>query len=235
MLTDPFRVVIALSRKTFAVSVLLLTGRLGAPSLQGEALAFDLDPKQTTITFTLGAFLHTVHGTFRLKYGEVRFDPETGRSSGEVVVDLTTGATGNSSRDRKMHEEVLESQRFPEAVFSFDRVEGHFSLQGESEGDLHGRIRIHGTERELVVHVRAQVKDGEAKAAGRFEIPYVKWGMKDPSTALLSVKDRVTVEVRTTLLRAVRTSRRTGQGTKSDADHIRNRQIPGNHPHPLCR
>src|SRR5262249_43180292 len=97
-------------------------------------------------------------------------------------------------------------------VFSFDRVEGHFSLQGESEGDLHGRIRIHGTERELVVHVRAQVKDGEATAAGRFEIPYVKWGMKDPSTALLSVKHRVTVEGRTTLLRAVRTSRRTRAG-----------------------
>jgi polyisoprenoid-binding protein YceI len=166
-------------------------------SLRGETVAFELDPQQTTVTFSLGAFLHTVHGSFKLKRGTIRFDTETGQASGEIVVDLTSGATGNTSRDRKMHEEVLESQRYPEAVFSPERVEGHPSLQGESRAELHGRMEIHGAKQEVVIHIRAQGKDGRATATAAFDVPYVKWGMKDPSTALLGVKDTVAVEVRT--------------------------------------
>jgi polyisoprenoid-binding protein YceI len=164
--------------------------------LQGERLSFELDPQQSTVTFTLGAFLHTVRGTLRIKHGMVRLDTETGEATGEVVVDLGSGVTGNSSRDRKMHEEVLESPRYPEAVFTLERIEGHPSLQGESEVAVRGKMRIHGGEHELVVPVHVQLKDRQATATARFEIPYVKWGMKDPSTALLSVKDCVAVEVR---------------------------------------
>ena len=178
------------------VLLLLLACGLAPATLRGERLSFELEPEQSTVTFTLGAFLHTVHGTLRLKHGTVRFDTETGEATGEVVVDLTSGATGNSSRDRKMHEEVLESPRYPEAVFTLERVEGRPSLEGESDVKLHGKMRIHGSEHELVIPVRVQSKDREATATARFEIPYVKWGMKDPSTALLSVKDRVAVEVR---------------------------------------
>jgi polyisoprenoid-binding protein YceI len=187
-----------LSGRTLGRSLLLLLLACGlAPTtLSGERLSFELDPQQSTVTFTLGAFLHTVRGTLRVKHGTVRFDTETGEATGEVVVDLTSGVTGNSSRDRKMHDEVLESQRYPEAVFTLERFEGHPSLQGESEVAVRGRMKIHGGEHELVVPVRAQLKDRQVTATTRFEVPYVKWGMKDPGTALLSVKDRVVVEVR---------------------------------------
>jgi polyisoprenoid-binding protein YceI len=174
----------------------LLACGLAPTTLRGERLSIELDPQQSTVTFTLGAFLHTVRGTFRVKHGTVRFDTETGEATGEVVVDLTSGDTGNSSRDRKMREDVLESPRYPEAVFTLERIEGHPSLQGESQLAIHGKMKIHGGEHELVIPVRVQSGDHEATATARFEIPYVKWGMKDPSTALLSVKDRVAVEVR---------------------------------------
>jgi len=188
-----------LSRRTLGrfVLFLLLACGLGPATLRGERLSIELDPQQSTVTFTLGAFLHTVRGTFRVKHGTVRFDTETGEATGEVVVDLTSGDTGNSSRDRKMKEEVLESPRYPEAVFTLERIEGHPSLQGESEVAIGGKMKIHGGEHELVIPVRIQARGREATATARFEIPYVKWGMKDPSTALLSVKDRVAVEVRT--------------------------------------
>lgn len=186
------------SGRTFGrfVLLLLVAGGLAPATLRGERLSIELDPQQSTVTFTLGAFLHTVRGTFRVKHGTVRFDTETGEATGEVVVDLTSGDTGNSSRDRKMKEDVLESPRYPEAVFTVERIEGHPSLQGDSEVAIRGKMKIHGGEHELVIPVRIQAGDREATATGRFEIPYVKWGMKDPSTALLSVKDRVVVEVR---------------------------------------
>src|SRR5207253_4296277 len=77
--------------------LLLLACGLAPATLRGERLSIELDPQQSTVTFTLGAFLHTVRGTFRVKHGTVRFDTETGEATGEVVVDLGSGVTGNSS------------------------------------------------------------------------------------------------------------------------------------------
>ena len=75
---------------------------LAAPLLAQE-VTVELDPAQTHIAFTLSDVLHTVHGTFKLKNGTVRFDPATGAASGLVVVDTTSGDSGSQARDRKMH------------------------------------------------------------------------------------------------------------------------------------
>ena len=50
-------------------------------------------------------------------------------------------------RDRKMHKEVLESERYPEISFRPDRVEGPVASQGKSSVKVHGMFRIHGVDR----------------------------------------------------------------------------------------
>ena len=50
-------------------------------------LRVELAPESTKINWTLGDVLHTVHGTFQLKCGDIRFDTDTGKASGAVVVD----------------------------------------------------------------------------------------------------------------------------------------------------
>jgi hypothetical protein len=52
--------------------------------------------------------------------------------------------SGDGERDHSMHRDVLESARFPEAVFSPDRVTGQLALTGESEVAVHRVMRIHG-------------------------------------------------------------------------------------------
>ena len=47
----------------------------------------ELDAAQTRVEFTLGATMHTVRGSFRLKQGVIRFDPLTGKASGALVID----------------------------------------------------------------------------------------------------------------------------------------------------
>ena len=42
---------------------------LAASAVAAQDATFHLDPQHTTINFTLGDVLHTVHGTFRLKEG----------------------------------------------------------------------------------------------------------------------------------------------------------------------
>jgi polyisoprenoid-binding protein YceI len=155
----------------------------------------ELDPARTTITFTLADVLHTVHGTFKLKRGSIMFDSATGKASGEIVVDVASGNSGSGTRDKRMHKEILESARFPEAVFTADRVNGELSPRGASELDVHGAFQIHGASHEMTFHFRTDVNGSEVSSSTGFTIPYVQWGMKSPSNFLLRVSDKVEMSI----------------------------------------
>ena len=86
-----------------AVSIAVVLGSfffLASRSSQAQQATFDLDPAKTTVTFTLGDVLHTVHGTFKAKTGHVTFDLASGAASGGFVIDATSGDSGNHTRDR---------------------------------------------------------------------------------------------------------------------------------------
>lgn len=153
-----------------------------------------LDPAKTSASITLNATLHTVHGKFILRRGELRFDPVSGTVSGEIVFDATSGKTANDGRDHKMHTDVLESAKFPDISFRPDRVEGKVSDSGTSTVQVHGQFGIHGTEHEVTVPVEVRFERDHWKASTHFEVPYVKWGMKNPSNLFLHVGDSVEVE-----------------------------------------
>ena len=89
-----------------------------APALRAQDSVITLDPATTEIDFTLAATLHTVHGTFKLKSGQIQWDSSTGRASGSIVIDATSGNTDNASRDKNMHTDILESVKFPEITFT---------------------------------------------------------------------------------------------------------------------
>jgi len=162
-------------------------------------LSLDLDPAKTDIQFTLHDVLHTVHGTFRLKRGSVHYDPDSGKVSGAIVVDVSSGASGNITRDRRMQKEVLESERYPEAIFTPDRVDGKLAPEGPSQIAVHGVFNIHGADHELVLHFQVERAAGRYIASTHFTIPYVQWGMKDPSNFLLKVDKTVDMEIKTTI------------------------------------
>jgi hypothetical protein len=94
-----------------ALPVLVALPQHAAPQTASGTLVFAVDPAQSTVHWTLGSSLHTVHGTFALKRGSFRVDPATSKAGGEIVVDATSGKSGNDGRDRKMHKDVLESAR----------------------------------------------------------------------------------------------------------------------------
>ena len=54
---------------------LLFLALTALPGLAREVVV-TLDPAKSTVQFTLGDVLHTVHGTFKIKSGEVRYDPD---------------------------------------------------------------------------------------------------------------------------------------------------------------
>ena len=152
-------------------------------------------PGKATVKFTLGASLHTVHGSFAMKSGTVRFDPATQKVSGEIFIDTTSGQSGNDGRDKKIHKEVLESARYPDIGFRPDRVEGQFAANGASTLQVHGIFAVHGAEHEITIPVQVSMSPGHWSAASHFAVPYVKWGMKNPSTFILRVDQSVDIDV----------------------------------------
>ena len=165
-----------------------------APAATAETI-LALDPAQSTVHWTVDSSLHTVHGTFNIKSGRVHFDPRTGKAGGEVVVFATSGESGSDKRDARMHKEILESARYPEVVFRPSQVEGEVLPSGACDIKLHGTFSIHGADHELVAPVHAELTADHWKGNATFEVPYVAWGIKDPSNFLLKVKKVVNVEI----------------------------------------
>ena len=161
-------------------------------------LRVELAPESTKINWTLGDVLHTVHGTFQLKCGDIRFDTDTGKASGAVVVDAASGESGNGSRDSRMHKNVLESAKYSEMSFAPDRVEGNLNLSGKSSVKLHGTMKIRGVAHEITAPPEVSIQDGRINADIKLDVPYVAWGIKDPSTFLLKVSKSVAVEMQAT-------------------------------------
>jgi polyisoprenoid-binding protein YceI len=177
---------------------LLLNAALVATFSQAATaaeIALELNPAQTHVAWTLGDVLHTVHGTFKLTRGTIRFDPATGQASGEMIVDAASGESGSSARDGRMHKNILESAKYPAITFKPDRIEGAVNLEGDSQVQLHGSFGIHGAEHELTVPAKVHFSNSQMSAPIDFLVPYVKWGMKNPSTLFLKVKDTVDIEV----------------------------------------
>ncbi len=166
-----------------------------SPAFPAGPVRVEINAAQSTVRFTLGALLHTVHGTFKVKTGSIRFDPVSGQASGQIAVNLRSGETGDDARDRQMHENVLQSSQFPEAVFSPDRVKGRIASSGDSQIEVHGSMRIHGGEHDITIPVKVSLQKDRVTATAKFVVPYVAWGLKDPSNLVLRVDKTVNVEV----------------------------------------
>jgi polyisoprenoid-binding protein YceI len=168
---------------------------LSALPLSAEKLTFELDPGKTSVQFTFGATLHTVNGSLRAESGTVQVDTETGRANGWIVLDATSAQTGNSRRDFKMHEKILESRRYPDMVFQVERISGALQRTGRSEVQLHGGLEMHGTRRPIALPATVLVEGDQVRATAYLTVPYLEWGLSDPSFFILRVAKEVRVVV----------------------------------------
>ena len=157
-------------------------------------LRFRLEPSASHIRFTLGATLHTVHGTARLRRGEVVLE-RSGALSGEILVDARSLETGNARRDLTMHTKVLESERHTEILLRVTGLAGTIPRRGDSEVTLEGDLVLRGSPHPVRIPLYLSVEDHRLTASGTFTVPYVEWGLRDPSVFVL----RVAKEVRITL------------------------------------
>ena len=174
-------------------TLVILIGQLA--QAQNRSIKVVLDPAQTEIHWKLTG-LHPVHGTFKLKSGEFFLNPRTGIAEGEILVDATTGESGNAARDKRMQGEILESNRYPAIFYHPTQIKGPFKTdEGTQDLTAEGTFNIHGADHPLELPLKVQITADTATATTRFTVPYVDWGMKNPSRFLLRVSKQVEIEV----------------------------------------
>ena len=63
---------------------------------------------------------------------------------------------------------------------------------------VHGIFNIHGSEHELNVPAEVEMFPDRWTATLHFAVPYVNWGMKNPSNMFLKVSESVDIDLTTT-------------------------------------
>ena len=179
----------------YGIEVLLAVVVLVTPAASGQQLDVAFDPAASKISWTLGGNVHTVHGTFQLKQGHLSVDPPTGKVDGEFLIETASGESGDSSRDKKMHKDVLESEKFPEVRLKVSKVDGVLAPEGASTVRVLGQLTIHGASHEVTIPMQVNMNGSEVSGKGSFEVPYVDWGMKNPSNFLFKVNKTVEIEL----------------------------------------
>lgn len=182
-------------RTTLATLAVAIVSACLPAAAAAQQLKVVLDPTQTKIEWTLGDVLHTVHGTFKLRSGQISFDPNTGAATGEFVVDASSGDSGNHMRDSKMDKDVLQSKLYPEITFLPKKVSGHMDPHGSSTVQVQGVFHIHGSDHDMTLSMPVEASGARVKASTAFTVPYQAWGMKNPSTLFLRVDDKVQINI----------------------------------------
>lgn len=179
-------------------SLLVLSGVLWATLAHAQQRTFELDPAQTKVDFTVDSTLHTVHGDFHLKRGSIQFDDASGQAGGELVVDSASGQSGSDGRDKRMHKDILESPKYSDIVFTPQHIKGTVAADGKSQVDVDGLLTMHGKSRPMTLSLQVQLQGGAGSADGTFTVRYQEWGLKNPSTFVLRVSDKVEIRVHAT-------------------------------------
>lgn len=177
---------------------------LAAMALTPEAVAarsgagtLELNPSKTLIEFHLAGSLHTTHGLFKLVSGRISADFATGEARGAIIVDARSGDSGIESRDNRMKDSVLEVQKYPEIIFVPQHVIGHLEKNDQFHARLQGVLSLHGAGHPLVMDVQGLIVGDSLVAKSHFSVPYVEWGMEDPSVLFLKVAKQVDIDIAT--------------------------------------
>ncbi len=166
-----------------------------AAAAESRSGTLDLDPSKTLIEFRLPGALHTTHGTFKLERGIIKADPGTGEARGSITVDARSGDSGVGARDSRMKDSVLEVQKYPEITFRPRQVTGQLRTAGQFQAKLEGVLTLHGAGHQIVMEVQGQLIGDSLVAKSHFSVPYVDWGMKDPSILFFTVAKQVDIDI----------------------------------------
>jgi hypothetical protein len=164
--------------KSFAVLALAL---IFAPTASAQHQTFAVNPDASEVKMTLNTTHEVVDGTFHVQSGSINFDRTVSHISGIIIVAAGSGKTGNDSRDKKMNKDILKVDQFATVSFAPKAYNGTIAASGDSTIQVSGVFTLLGTAHDLTIPMQIHIDGSKATAKAQFVIPYVQWGLKNPS------------------------------------------------------
>ena len=177
--------------KSFLVALPLVL----APAAFAQHQTFTVNPDSSHVAFSLGGNTHHVEGSFHVQSGTIDFNRDTQSISGFVVVAAGSGNSGDQGRDKKMNTDVLDVAHFAEVSFAPKSYQGTIAPTGDSTIQVTGVFTLHGTPHDLTVPMQIHIDGATLTAKTHFTVPYVQWGLKDPSIFILKVAKVVDIDL----------------------------------------
>ncbi len=172
---------------------------VGSPQATVQYL---IDSKNSTFTVRafatglLSAFAHSPTIAIRDFEGDISFNPEAvEQSSMRLVIRSTSLAVTDDVRekdraeiDRAMHEEVLESELFPEIVYESSSLSASKIGEGQYWGTMNGKLLLRGFQRDQPVSVRIAVNADVLRATGDFTVRQSEYEIRPVSAVGGTIK-----------------------------------------------
>jgi polyisoprenoid-binding protein YceI len=181
--------------KTIAQSLILALSLAFAPFAFAQHQTFTVNPDASKVAFTLGGNTHHVDGTFHVQSGSIDYDRSAQAISGSVVVAAGSGNSGDQGRDKKMNSDVLDVAHYAEVSFVPKSYQGTIPTSGDFTIQVTGIFTLHGTPHDLTVPMQIHIEGTALTTKTHFTVPYVQWGLKDPSIFILKVAKVVDIDL----------------------------------------
>ena len=173
----------------FALAVVLV------PAALAQHQTFAVNPDASEVKMTLNTTHEVVNGTFHVQSGSIEFDRSTAKISGSVIVFAGSGKTGNDSRDNKMNKDILKVERYATISFEPKSYAGVIAPSGESNLQVTGIFTLLGTPHQITIPILVHVEGTAATAKAHFVVPYVAWGLKNPSFLIWKADNDVAIDL----------------------------------------
>ena len=178
--------------KPFAVFAL---AAILAPAALAQHQTFVVNSDASEVKITLKTTHELVNGAFHIQSGSIEFDRGTPKMLGSVVVLAGSGKTGNDSRDKKMNKDNLKVEQYATVSFEPKTYTGALALTGDSNLQVTGIFTLLGTPHEITIPILVHLEGTTATAKAHFVIPYVQWGLKNPSFLIWKADDDVAIDL----------------------------------------
>ena len=178
--------------KSFAVVALALI--LG-PAALAQHQTFVVNPDASKVKMTLKTTHQLVNGTFHIQSGSIEFDRRNPKMSGSVAVLAGSGKTGNDSRDKKMNKDILKVEQYTTVSFAPKTYTGTIAPSGDSTIQVSGVFTLLGYPHDLTIPMQLHRDGSKATARAQFVIPYVQWGLKNPSFLIWKADNDVVMDL----------------------------------------
>jgi polyisoprenoid-binding protein YceI len=181
--------------KTYAKAIFLALALSSVSVALAQHQTFTVNPDASKVAFALTGTGHSVSGTFHVQSGSVEFDRHAPMISGSIIVAAGSGDSGDKGRDKNMNTQVLDVAHFAEVSFAPKSYQGTIAANGDSTIQVNGVFTLHGTPHDLTLPMQLHIDGANLTASGHFMVPYVQWGLKDPSVFILKVAKEVGIDL----------------------------------------